>query len=664
MRLAETIHRYPRPLNWANALLAALLVGLAIVNLGIVLLRGIWDLRGRNEELLADQAILRGLVTWIEAHAGPATPTLSAFLPTLLGPLAWLGIALLATLLLRNALPTIRTSDMGMLVEFAGSWLPLRWEDLRVMRVTSDVSGEHFVILVETDARQLTSWHRWYSLVYSLGGNPGFLITSTISEFDQLLQTMINQNERTARAVDGAKPVDVREDEPSPLFRLLLSPAAFFSGRSRDEQAPATPSAPNEGAATSTSISQSYSDSSVMAHYPTRISRLLDGISLALIGLLALSYLGYWIRWVALSVPSVRTLPPFSWATRDPGYAELFAAFATQPVPFMGIATRPDLPAPWWLLVAAHLMLLMALPLILWLRTILPGVESRSDGMAVRQSNGRWRVIPWQQISAFRATEIDEERQVLLLQSSRLANPSRFSSLIYDGSFTPGVLITSAIANFHPLLGHALNRLVPLEREDKPPVLQQEARSWLLWLALDRKAALAALVHDARSDLATKVAEVRPLLTAAIPLALLALLTSLLLVVNQLLGHAPPGFGLIFAVIALWIFTMLEWPVVSLSSVLLDERTGGGEEGLRALYLYPQSQLPRMLPLLAAILFELLRLPLLPILAWIVAIAWSYWLMSELCTQLYEWKGSQVILGGLLPVLWQLLVLILFLVLT
>ena len=62
--------------------------------------------------------------------------------------------------MLRNSLPTIRTSPRGMLVEFGGSWLPIPWETLRAIKVTEDLAAERFVLLAETYPQQLTGWHR------------------------------------------------------------------------------------------------------------------------------------------------------------------------------------------------------------------------------------------------------------------------------------------------------------------------------------------------------------------------------------------------------------------------------------------------------------------------------------------------------------------------
>ena len=89
--------------------------------------------------------------------------------------------------------------------------------------------------------------------------------------------------------------------------------------------------------------------------------------------------------------------------------------------------------------------------------------------------------------------------------------------------------------------------------------------------------------------------------------------------------------------------------------------TGGGEEGQRGLYLYPTVQLPRLLAMIAALLLLVLGIPVLPVIAWIGAIIWSFVLAAGLCEALYSWKGSQLLLGGLLPVMYQMIVLLIFL---
>jgi hypothetical protein len=226
--------------------------------------------------------------------------------------------------------------------------------------------------------------------------------------------------------------------------------------------------------------------------------------------------------------------------------------------------------------------------------------------------NGRWQLIPWGRVRAFKATELTEQSQVLLLQARGLPARGRLSSAIYDGSGGPGLLITSAIGQFQPLLAHALNRIAPLEREGAPPILRQDAHSWLLWLSFQRRPALAALVAEAKADEASKAVSTPRLLAAAWPMAAVALLPALLLLAAGLLGDSPPTPGLLGGAFLLWLFGMLEWPLVGLLSMLLDENTGGGEEGARALALYPTSQLPRVLPMVAALIALIVGVPALP----------------------------------------------------
>jgi hypothetical protein len=658
MRVSESFHRYPRLITASIAWLSALLVAMAMFNLGFAFLRGVWDLVGRDDALFSGLPWMRPIVEFIDAAPRPRSDNLGELLPTLIWPLLWAGGALLVALVLRNAFPAVRTSDRGLLVEFAGSWLPVPWESFSVLKVTEDLAGERFVVIAETNRRQLTMWHRLYSLVYDLRGSRGFLITSSISGFEPLVQTILNENHRAARAIEGVKAIQLREDRKSPLFRLLLSPGSFFSRAAVEDTASRPAAAPLPAGGP------------VRASYPARITALFTGAAALLSVAMVLSYLGYWVRFLALELPQLRAFPPFSWTYANQDYVDLYNAYTTRAVPLLGATNEagvivPGLPAPWWLLVAAHLMLLLAVPTLLWMRNLLPSLESRDDGLAVRNMlNGRWQLIPWQRVSAFKATEVSDQSQILLLQARGLPGTGRLSSMVYDGSVTPGVLITSAIGYFQPLLTHALNRIAPHEREGAPPILQQEARSWLLWLSLQRRTALATLVAEARDDEKTKSVTAPRLLEAARPMAGISMIPALLLVVSGLLADNPPGLGLIGGAIALWLFGMLEWPLVALVSVLLDENTGGGEEGYRALSLYPRSQLPRVLPLLGALIMQVVGLPVLPVLAWVGAIAWAFWLAAGLFEALYEWRGSQMVLGGLLPVIWQLLLLIGFLAAT
>ncbi len=654
MYQAESIHKYPRFLTAIIEWLCALLVVLTSAQIGFIFLRTLWDIYGRTDFLIRKVPLAPTLVSWIDNSSAGHAADLGDLWPALFMPLGWSALTLFVTIMLRNAFPAVRTNAQGLLVEFAGSWLPIPWERLRAARVTSDLAGERFVVLVQAGKGDLTSWHRLYSLFYCLSWGPGFYITSNISEFDRLVQTILSESERTARASETARPLRLQEDRQSLLFRLLLSPGAFFS-RSAAEAAPGGSSArhaPRPG-------------DPVEASYPARITTLVGGTCAVLAALAGLHYLSFWSGFLALELPGLRTVAPFSWNFSDQRYIELYNAYRTRAVPFFGVSGRPDLPAPWWILVAAHLMLLLAIAAILWLRSILPSIESRREGIAVRESpSGRWQVLPWDRVRALKLTEISEQSQILLLQGRGLPASQGLTSLLYDGSPGPGVLITSAISNFQPMLQDALGHITVVEDGSKSPVLRQEARSPLLWMAFGGKAARETLVADARADLSTRELQPAGLLHAARTMAAIALQPALLLGLGGLLGDRAPALGLVGITLALWIFGMLEWPLVGLISVLLDDNTGGGEEGYRAFFLYPTSQLPRMLPLVAALILQIVGVPVLPVLAWVGAMVWAFWLGRSLWETLYEWRGSQAILGGLLPVFWQLLLLIGYLLTT
>ncbi|MEI7769887.1 MAG: hypothetical protein WCI67_07865 [Chloroflexales bacterium] len=649
MYQSESIHTYPRLLKLAIEWLCGLLVVITSAQIGFIFLHAVWGIYGRDTTRIAQIPLLPSIVAWIDSVDTRHIVAISDLWPALIMPLGWSALALFATVVLRNAFPTVRTGAQGILLEFAGSWLPITWEGLQAMRVTEDLSATRFVLLAQTGKGHLTGWHRLYSVFYGMSWRPGFYITSNISEFDRLVKTMLSESERTARASETARPVRLQEDAQSLLFRLLLSPGSFFSRRSATDVAPGATAGPRQAAGPG---------GPVAAAYPARITVLLNGAALILAILAGLSYLSAWSSLIALEIPAAREAAPFSWSFGDPRYIELANAFRTRAVPLLGVPGRPDLPAPSWIIVSAHLALILAVAAIVWLRNLLPALESRGAGIAVRESlRGRWRLIPWDRVRAIKLTEISEQSQILLLQGPGLPATQRLTSMLYDGSVSGGVLITSAISNFQPMLQHAIEQISHIEHGDGTPVLRQEARSPMLWMAFGGGAAREALATNARADAATRSISPSGLIPAARTMAALALPPALLLALGGLMADRPPGLGLIIGALALWAFGMLEWPLVGLISVLLDDSSGGGEEGYRAFYLYPASQIPRLLPLVAAIILQVVGAPVLPALAWLGAIIWAFWLSRSIWEALYEWRGSQAILGGLLPVVWQLLLL-------
>jgi hypothetical protein len=331
------------------------------------------------------------------------------------------------------------------------------------------------------------------------------------------------------------------------------------------------------------------------------------------------------------------------------------------------VLTTAEAQYPWMQLVAAHLLLLLMLGVLLVLRNILPALEARPEGLRVGYF-GRWLQVPWTRIMAIKATEFSEQSQIILLQTrGTLPNSVRLSSLVYEGSLLPGVLLTSAISNFEPLLQRVLLYVTQAQQggvpaDDDEPLLRNDAHSWLLALAFQPGPAIDRLVAEAREREETKEFLLRPTLQAAGRAFVLALPVALLPLFSVVLGQAlPPGPGTLARMLLLLFLGLIEWPLAALLAPILDEMTGGGEEGQRPLYLYPTVQLPRLLAVGGALVLLALGVPVLPIIIWLAALGWSFMLAAGLCEALYGWKGSQLLLGGLVPVAYQMLVLLIFL---
>jgi hypothetical protein len=635
--ITEQIHRYPRWIKWPIELISALVVLFTSALLARDILRYLWFLNGGADTTFFNKIpYLPELYLYIYGVVG-TDRSLITNLSDFILPLIWLALGLLLALLLRNAFPTIRTSARGMLVEFGNDWLPVPWETLKAIKVTEDASAERFVLLVEVAKPYLVGWHRLYSFLYRFGFQRGFLVVSAISDFDGLIRTLLSESDRVASVLENVKPARLQEDASSPLFRLVMGPASFFS---RPVSSQTTP-VPDQSVVAGGSL--------IRGIYPSRLQQLQTWLPLVIVIILLIRYLLYWGKFLVIVFPTLYPLPVFNRMV----YYDL------------------NVQAPWWLLVAAHLMLIIVIGILFVLRNLLPELEARPQGIAVRYFN-RWHVVPWTAITAIKVTEITEKNQVLLLQCKQgLPFASRFSSFIYDGSFSPGVLITSAMDTFAPMLQRIvleINRHNPIDPEadeDTPPILQDQSRSWFLYFTFQATGALDTKIAEVQEDDDTKLLQMPRVLAALKPMLCLALPFPIMLFFTRAIqmGILPNG-ALILSMLFLAVLVILEWPIVSMIAMTLDESFGRSSEGYRSLYLYPYSQLPRMLPLTVALLFILLGIPVLPTLLLLGAIIWSFLLAAGLWEGLYQWHGSKLMISGAIPVVYQLLILLVFMVLS
>lgn len=144
---AELVHRYPRLQTWSIELLCTVIVFLSTINLGAAVLRYLWDIFGFDATLIGWMPALADITSWLDSIAVRQQP---GMVTNLLAPLGWTAVVLLAAVLLRNAFPIVRSGSRGLLIGFAGDWLPIGWEDLHAIKVTTDGSSERFVLLVQS----------------------------------------------------------------------------------------------------------------------------------------------------------------------------------------------------------------------------------------------------------------------------------------------------------------------------------------------------------------------------------------------------------------------------------------------------------------------------------------------------------------------------------
>ena len=66
MYSSERFHRYPRQITASITLLCVLLVVVPVANLGAAVLRGLWDIYGRDDSLLGRMTFLSPVIAWID----------------------------------------------------------------------------------------------------------------------------------------------------------------------------------------------------------------------------------------------------------------------------------------------------------------------------------------------------------------------------------------------------------------------------------------------------------------------------------------------------------------------------------------------------------------------------------------------------------------------
>jgi hypothetical protein len=633
---AEKVYRYPWRQRWWLSAVGWVFVVISLYGAGFQLLRGL--MFTPFAAWLRSPPWLRPLYQWLS----PAPRDLNVWLSEALVVLLWAAVGLCVALILFNTLPTIRVSSRGLLIEFAGGWLPVAWQDLEEIHVTGDEAGLRFVLLMipAKTAKRLTGWHRLYGLLYGTTIRPSFLITSTIADFDQLLNTILQENSRAIRAFEGHQPVVVNEQRRSPLFSL------FLRGKSA-ETLPDVDLPPTTTPDVTTSL-------------PAWSLVRLTTLGTACLTLIAgfVHYRSYWDRALTLLFPDLRSQSAFLWVSQIPIYNKIFSAYQGVSVPLLGIAGRPDLPAPIWLLIAAHLMLASVIIAIIALVVALPvAATAGQQALTIRFAPRPLpftRSIPWSHISAFSVIDLGFGYTLVFVQSPRLPWLCHLCGLLVNGQWTAGTVFVGTMRQWPQFIEQCTERLSHLPPIDEKPRFRPSAFVPIVQLIGQPVTTIRTL----RAELAiASNSSAKHLWVAGKTMALVALPVGLCFTVPTLLhGDWWPSSNALFGGIGFWMAGLLEWPLVGLIAMIMYGTSGTDQEQVFALY--PRIQMPRLLPMLLALVSLLINIPWLAALFWLLALVIAYWVTAALWVEVYEREGVQAITGGLLPVVWQLIIML------
>jgi hypothetical protein len=136
---------------------------------------------------------LLGIVALIDMRVG-ALGSGSGDSPIIvLGLIGILVLFLIGWLALLNMFPAVQTSPSGMRIQtFWFWWVFISWEDIVALYRWRTVGKRVVIVVTET----LTPFHIVYGIIYAEKLKPAFLISASITRYDDLIRTI---KERTGK---------------------------------------------------------------------------------------------------------------------------------------------------------------------------------------------------------------------------------------------------------------------------------------------------------------------------------------------------------------------------------------------------------------------------------------------------------------------------------
>lgn len=277
-------------------------------------------------------------------------------------------------------------------------------------------------------------------------------------------------------------------------------------------------------------------------------------------------------------------------------------------------------------LIAANLGLLLTVGSVAGIILFLPDLALADDGLAVRTLFG-WRVMPWSAVTAVRTIPFERSsRKLVLVQGGggRGISWLHLVSACLGAGFKPGILFTSDIRDFEPLVGR-LRQEVTLAAPEA--VLDDRFFSLPARLVFEPAPTLGGLADRSRDqDWALSILAQPARAMAAVTAGLLAI-QLLLLVLEGGAWWKPAvlvGLGVV------------EWAAGALYFYALGAFLPGEVELHQGARLYPFPQIPRALLALPMAMLVAAGLPFLATMAGLAAIVWAVILTALLLQQTYR----------------------------
>lgn len=336
---------------------------------------------------------------------------------------------------------------------------------------------------------------------------------------------------------------------------------------------------------------------------PTYILSYPRAVRLARGGFIALLVAAALVRW---GLAWVRFVLPLIDALR--ASADLGAVLAAQPL-------RP--------LLAAHLGLVLAAGAIASAYAILPDLSLAEGGLAVRTLRG-WQLVPWTAVRVVRIMTLEaSERRLALVQGSwtRWIPWPRLVSICLGAGYDPGILFTSDIRDFKPLMRRLYEEV---HRAAPDTLFDDEFLSPSAALILEPGPTLATLVAQARD-------EGWPLSIAAQVMG--AVPVGLVLVQLLILALKGGAWWKPLAIIGLCEF---EWLIGALYLYALAEVFPGALELEQAALLYPVPQIPRALLAVPMAMLVAAGAPFLAGVLGLAGVLWAVTLTALLVQRVYR----------------------------